>query len=142
MTQKIYKILYHLTWLSISLINSFILSMILSFEGFQEYFTYCFLGSFVFLEGIHTFFQFKKNFSRITKALFLNTLNFVLLSLLFVSAWFIYERLGAWVLANENKISKERHFMFYFFDNIFIFNFIIFIINYFFLTRTLLKKSI
>ena len=141
MTQKIYKILYHLTWLSISLISSFILSMILSFEGFQEYFTYCFLGTFISLEGIHTFFLFKKIFNRTEKVLFLNTLNFVLLSLLFVYAWFIYERLGAWVLASENKITKERHFMFYFFDNVFIFNFIIFIINYFFLTRTLLKKS-
>ncbi|GAB3513076.1 hypothetical protein GCM10027442_25580 [Emticicia fontis] len=98
--------------------------------------TISFYAAFALLEGVHIGLALSKQFQQKQRALMLNNIHFIVLAIVSVSVIVLYANLDSWRNNGDNSI-EFRAFS-YFFDNIFLVNFVVFIINFWVLCRNLL----
>jgi uncharacterized membrane protein len=133
-----YKALYHLCYILVSFVTAAIFAMAMyTFELGKL--TISFYSAFALLEGLHILFAVQKQFQQKQKALMLNNIHFIILALVSVFVVYFYANLNSWRNTGDNSI-EFRTFS-YFFDNIFLVNLSIFIVNFWFLCRSLLIWS-
>lgn len=138
-----YKALYHICYFIVSFVSASIFAMAMyTFEWGKL--TISFYSVFALLEGLHVVFIVRKQFQQKQRALLLNNIHFIVLAIISTSVFYLYSNLDSWRNAGDNSI-EFRTFS-YFFDNIFLINFAIFFINFWFLCRNLIlwsfKKSV
>lgn len=133
-----YKPLYHLCYIIISFIAAAIFAMAMyTFEWGKL--TISFYAAFALLEGLHIVFLVRKQFQQKQRALMLNNIHFIVLAIVSAFVVYFYANLDSWRNAGDNSI-EFRTFS-YFFDNIFLINFVVFFVNFWFLCRNLLLWS-
>jgi hypothetical protein len=133
-----YKALYHLCYLIISFVAAAIFAMAMyTFEWGKL--TISFYAAFALLEVLHIGLVVRKQFQQQQRALMLNNIHFIVLAVVSTSVFYLYSNLDSWRNAGDNSI-EFRTFS-YFFDNIFLVNFAVFFINFWFLCRNLLLWS-
>lgn len=134
----LYKALYHLCYIIVSFVSAAIFAMALyTFELGKL--PISFYGAFALLEGLHIVFIVRKQFQQKQRAFMLTNIHFIVMAIVSAFVVYFYANLDSWRNAGDNSI-EFRTFS-YFFDNIFLVNFVLFIINFWFLCRNLLIWS-
>ncbi|UTA66627.1 hypothetical protein [Emticicia sp. 21SJ11W-3] len=135
----LYRILYHLCWLVVSLVVAAIVAM--AFYTFQAAgVSRSFWVVFGLLEALHVVLLWRGQFTSKTRALLLHNLNFGLLALVSCFVVYLYANVGSF--RNDGDNSMEFRYFSYFFDNIFLVNLIVFIANFWVLCRWLLVRGV
>lgn len=133
-----YKALYHICYFIVSFVSAAIFAMAMyTFEWGKL--TISFYSVFALLEGLHIIFIVRKQFQQKQRALMLTHIHFIVLALVSIFILYFYSNMNSWRNAGDNSI--EFRMFSYFFDNIFLINFGIFFINFWFLCRNLLLWS-